>query len=51
MNSDLSPGTSYFWGGDVVVEEVIENLGSVVKLGLCLRSHDSKAGSDVENKL
>ncbi len=51
MNSDLGPGISYFWGGDVVLEEIIEGLGSVVKLGSCLRSHNSKAGSDVENKL
>ncbi len=51
MNSDLGPGISYFWGGDVVLEEIIEGLGSVVKLGLCLRSHNSNAGSDVQRIL
>ncbi len=51
VDSDLGPGISYFWWGDVVLEEIIEGLGSVVKLGLCLRSHNSDAGSDVQNKL
>jgi hypothetical protein len=35
----------------VVLEEIIEGLGSVVKLGSCLRSHNSNAGSDVQSKL
>ncbi len=51
MNSDLGPGISYFKGEDVVLEEIIEGIGSVVKLGPCLRSHNSNAGSDVQSKL
>ncbi len=35
----------------MVLEEIIEGLGSVVKLVSCLRSLNSDAGSDVENKL
>ncbi len=32
-------------------EEIIDGLGSVVKLGSCFRSHNNKAGSAVENQL
>ncbi len=34
-----------------MLEEIVEGLGSVVKLGLCLRSYNSNPGSDDENKL
>ncbi len=51
MNSDLGPGISYFWGVEVVLEETIEGLESVVKLWSCLRSHNSNAWSDVRSKL
>jgi hypothetical protein len=33
-----------------VLEEIIEGLGSVVKLGSCLRSHVCEAGVDLERK-
>jgi hypothetical protein len=48
MDFDLGPGISYFWGRDVVQEEIIESLGGVAKLGLSLKSHDRKVESDVE---
>jgi hypothetical protein len=31
MDFDMGPGISNFWGGNVVYEEVIQGLGSVVK--------------------
>ncbi len=50
VDFDLGPSISYIWGEDVVQEEIIEGLGSVVKLGLCLKSHVYKAGVGVERK-
>jgi hypothetical protein len=35
IDFDLGPGTSYFWGRNVVLEKVIEGLGGVVKLRSC----------------
>ncbi len=51
MNSNLGPGISYFWEGHVVQVEIIEGLGSILELELCLRSHCSYAESELKNKL
>ncbi len=48
VDSDLGLSISYSPGEDVVQEEILEGRGSVVKLGLCLKSHVYEAGVDVE---
>jgi hypothetical protein len=44
VDSDLGPGSSDFWERNVVLDEVVEGLGGIVKLGSCLRGHSSNAG-------
>ncbi len=40
MDFDMGPGISNFWMGNVMYEEVVQDLGSVLKQGLCFGGYD-----------